>query len=87
MTMWVGCPWLRKRLTSGMPIGSLIGGLHLPAAMKSRMIRTLGALRRLAPQEIAACHCNGYMAARRLAEAFPRQTTEAHAGRTFEIVQ
>jgi 7,8-dihydropterin-6-yl-methyl-4-(beta-D-ribofuranosyl)aminobenzene 5'-phosphate synthase len=70
-------------LTDGIPFAKLIGGLHLLAASEIRLDRTVDALRRLAPREIAACHCTGFHAVQRLAREFPHIVTEGHAGRAW----
>ncbi len=43
----------------GLPINSVIGGLHLTGATQDRIFRTLAELKRLGVKKILPCHCSG----------------------------
>lgn len=76
---------LVTKFTGGLRIGTIAGGLHLLNATPGRIEKTAAALRRFAPEEIAACHCAGFAAVSRLVTKFPGLCTEGHAGRVFDL--
>lgn len=43
----------------GLPVVSVIGGLHLTGAAQDRILRTLAELKALGVQKIFPCHCSG----------------------------
>ena len=43
----------------GLPINSVIGGLHLTGATQERISRTLAELKRFGVKKILPCHCSG----------------------------
>lgn len=43
----------------GLPINSVIGGLHLTGATRDRISRTLAELKRFGVKKILPCHCSG----------------------------
>jgi len=71
------------RLTSGRPVHTLLGGMHLVAASPERMRRTVEALRELKLQRLGPGHCTGVAAAARLWSEFPGTCTPCAVGRRF----
>jgi len=68
----------------GMPILSVIGGLHLAAASEDRMWQTIEALRAMDIRQLVPLHCTGEAAVERLREALGEQVvTTAMGGSAF----
>jgi len=74
-----------RELTDGRPIHAVIGGMHLVAASKRRMDRTVGALREMNMGVIAPLHCTGARAQARLASEFPGSWEPCHVGSRFKF--
>jgi len=72
-------------LTEGRPIHAVIGGMHLVAASRNRLDRTVEALRELDVGLIAPAHCTGARAQARLAFEFPDRWEPCHVGTRFEF--
>jgi 7,8-dihydropterin-6-yl-methyl-4-(beta-D-ribofuranosyl)aminobenzene 5'-phosphate synthase len=60
-----------QKILPGRPVHAVIGGLHLNSADEWQMRETMGYLQELDIPYIAALHCTGYYAGRRLMERFP----------------
>ena len=76
-----------RQLTNGSPIHSVIGGMHLGAASRARMLCTIDALKSLDIQRLAPAHCTGLKATTQLWSAFAGKCTACDAGTAmaFEI--
>lgn len=74
-----------RRLDPGKPIRAVIGGFHLVAAGEERLIRTVAALRDLAPRCVMPCHCTGDAATAYLKEALGEMVQPAIAGMTYRF--
>ncbi|MBN1102567.1 MAG: MBL fold metallo-hydrolase [Deltaproteobacteria bacterium] len=59
-----------QKVLPGRPVHALIGGLHLNSAGERQMKETMGYLQELNLSCLAALHCTGYYAGRRLMERF-----------------
>lgn len=57
--------WIRDQ-RPGLPVRSVIGGLHLAVASEDRMRRTIDALRAMDVQQLVPMHCTGETAVARL---------------------
>ena len=72
----------------GMPILSVIGGLHLAAASENRMRQTIEALQTMDIRQLVPLHCTGEPAVAQLREALgERVVTTAMGGSVFEYKQ
>ena len=72
-------------LTGERPIHAVIGGMHLLAAPKNRMDRTVEELRELDVGLVAPAHCTGARAQARFALEFPGRWEPCHVGSRFEF--
>lgn len=66
---------------------AVIGGFHLVNADKSRLERTVEALRSKSIQTLVPCHCTGSRAVELIRDAFGRQVSDCRAGVTFRFPQ
>lgn len=64
---------------------AVVGGFHLLHASEERMRRTVEALRSMAPEMLAPCHCTGGSAVGRLQEAFGERVSACRSGTTFQF--
>jgi 7,8-dihydropterin-6-yl-methyl-4-(beta-D-ribofuranosyl)aminobenzene 5'-phosphate synthase len=64
-------------------VHAVIGGLHLNSADDEQMDKTIEYLSGVHPDYIAACHCTGYHAARRLMRHFERSWIPITVGATM----
>ena len=69
-----------QRLTGGRPIHAVLGGLHLLNASSERIVKTIGAFRRLEIQRLAPAHCTGLPALAQLWTAFPERCSTCAVG-------
>ena len=74
-----------QELTGERPIHAVIGGMHLLAASKNRMDRTVEELRELDVGLVAPAHCTGAHAQARFAREFPGRWEPCHVGSRFEF--
>ncbi len=72
-------------LTDGRAIHTVIGGMHLVRASRSRMDQTIEELRRLGVQRIGPAHCTGAAATAVLWNAFPESCFPCGAGLRMEF--
>lgn len=72
-------------LSSGKPIHTVIGGMHLVQASPERNASTIEELRKFGVRLLAPCHCTGMPAMVALWNAFPGTCVACHVGRTFEF--
>jgi 7,8-dihydropterin-6-yl-methyl-4-(beta-D-ribofuranosyl)aminobenzene 5'-phosphate synthase len=64
-------------------IHAVIGGLHLAEANDEEIEKTLDYMLALKPRLVVPCHCTGFKAARRFAQAMPDQFVEGIVGATY----
>ncbi|MFC1575779.1 MBL fold metallo-hydrolase, partial [Gemmatimonadota bacterium] len=74
-----------KGVTGGRPIHAVIGGMHLVTASRTRLDRTVRALRELDVDLIAPAHCTGPRAQALLGSEFPDRWEPCHVGSRFEF--
>mgnify|MGYP005843919757 CR=1 FL=1 len=74
-----------QELNNGRRIRALIGGFHLLNAGRERMEQTLTALKALAPDLIAPCHCTGDAAVEALQAEFGKNVTLGFAGAEYSF--
>ncbi len=72
-------------LTSGRPIHTVIGGMHLLTAGPERMDKTVVELRRLDVRRLMPCHCTGFAAMARLWHEFPDRYATCRVGSVVEL--
>jgi len=72
-----------KSVSGATGIRAVIGGFHLGQASDERIEKTIAALKEIAPELIAPCHCTGERAALKIQAAFGAQFSPAGAGRRF----
>ena len=69
-----------QRLTDGMPIHTILGGLHLGTASPERIEETIAAFRRWDIQQLAPGHCTGMSAMAQLWTVFPGRCASCAVG-------
>ena len=74
-----------QRVAGVSSLRAVIGGFHLLHANEERLARTIAALRSLAVEELAPCHCTGKQALRCLQEAFGARVSPCRSGRRFRF--
>jgi 7,8-dihydropterin-6-yl-methyl-4-(beta-D-ribofuranosyl)aminobenzene 5'-phosphate synthase len=74
-----------RRLAGTDRVHALIGGLHLVNAKAQRMEQTIGFLRGVAPDILAAGHCTGAVAMEHLQQEFPGAYQSCAAGSVFHF--
>ena len=74
-----------RQLTSGRPVHTVVGGMHLVGAGPRRMDRTVAELRRLGVRRLAPAHCTGPAATARLWSEFPARCVPSHVGTAMEV--
>jgi len=74
-----------KQLTSGAPIHTVLGGMHLERACQRRMDETMQALKRLGVQRFGPNHCTGVAAIARFWSEFPGRMIQCAAGVRLEF--
>ncbi len=77
--------WYIRELTGNAPIRAVMGGMHLVAAGRQRMDRTVDALKELAIERIFPAHCTGPEAVARLQQEFPDRCFPFSAGTILDI--
>lgn len=77
-----------KKLTHGMEISFVIGGMHLIHASLERIHWTIRKLHRMNIHTICPCHCTGAAAIQALRHSFEDRCVECSVGEkfTFEVV-
>lgn len=76
-----------ERLTGGMGIGFVMGGMHLLNASLERINQTIQELRRMNVKKIAPCHCTGVGACHTLRSSFGDQYVECSVGTEFRFIR
>jgi 7,8-dihydropterin-6-yl-methyl-4-(beta-D-ribofuranosyl)aminobenzene 5'-phosphate synthase len=74
-----------QEATGGRPILAVIGGMHLVAASRERLDRTVDALRALDVRTLVPAHCTGARAQVRLGSEFPYRWEPCAVGSRFEF--
>lgn len=74
-----------QKLTSGRPIHTMIGGMHLLHANPFRMKQTLAELHRFNIQCMIPCHCTGFAATVQLWAEFPEKCEPCSVGTVLKI--
>lgn len=64
-------------------VHAIVGGLHLGAASRERLDRTVAALVALCPELVVPCHCTGPQAIGHLRDALGERVQPGAAGATF----
>ena len=72
-----------KSVSGATGIRAVIGGFHLGQASDERIEKTIAALKEIAPELIAPCHCTGERAALKIQAAFGAHFSPAGGGRRF----
>ena len=72
-----------SRLTEGVPLYAVIGGMHLQNAGKERLVKTLQELKRHRVKVLAPCHCTGSDAVSFLRDGLPGSVFPCNCGATF----
>jgi 7,8-dihydropterin-6-yl-methyl-4-(beta-D-ribofuranosyl)aminobenzene 5'-phosphate synthase len=72
-----------KELSGESHVHALIGGFHLVNASDDRLDKTVSALKEIAPDILAACHCTGDRAVERMNTEFPDTFSGCGAGSVF----
>ncbi len=74
-----------RELTHGRRIHAVMGGMHLVAASRERMDRTISALRQFEVECLYPAHCTGFAATADLWNAFPGKCFQCMVGTTMEF--
>lgn len=74
-----------QQLTSGRPIHTVIGGMHLVGASAQRLERTIEELHELKVERIGPAHCTGRNATAALWSAMPDRLLPCPVGTQFEF--
>lgn len=74
-----------KGLTAGSRIRAVMGGMHLLAAGRDRMDKTIAGLKDLAVQEFFPAHCTGRDAVERLYREFPQRCFPFSSGTVLKL--
>jgi 7,8-dihydropterin-6-yl-methyl-4-(beta-D-ribofuranosyl)aminobenzene 5'-phosphate synthase len=74
-----------RELTGKAPIRAVMGGMHLVAAGRQRMDRTVDALRELDIEGLHPAHCTGAAAVSRLQQEFPGRCFPFSAGTVIDL--
>lgn len=74
-----------KQLVPNRPIHTVIGGTHLVNANKTRINKTVEALREIGIQRLFPLHCTGFQAAARLWKEFPDRVRACPVGTRMEL--
>lgn len=74
-----------RELTHGRRIHAVMGGMHLVAASRERMQRTVSALLQLEVERLYPAHCTGFEAAAGLWNAFPGKCLRCAVGTQTEF--
>lgn len=72
-----------KKISGCEKIRAVIGGFHLVNASHERMEKTKNALKEIAPDFLAPCHCTGDLAVMDLKSVPELEITDVYAGRSF----
>ncbi len=73
------------KLSGGIPIHAVIGGMHLVNASPGRITATIDEFKRLKVQSLAPCHCTGMAATVALWNAFPDKCIPCYVGTVFHF--
>lgn len=74
-----------QKITGEKRIYAIIGGLHLINVNEERINKTVNFIYENQPQIVAACHCTGFKAQKRLSDKLGDAFKEIHAGDTLAI--
>ena len=74
-----------RQLTHGKPIHAVMGGMHLIAASRERMDKTIEYLARINPDLLGPAHCTGSAATVELWEAFSQKCFPCPVGTSIEF--
>jgi 7,8-dihydropterin-6-yl-methyl-4-(beta-D-ribofuranosyl)aminobenzene 5'-phosphate synthase len=74
-----------RQLTGGLPIHTVMGGMHLVNASATRLERTIASLQELGVERLAPGHCTGSAATAALRTAFPGQCLDFCVGATLDF--
>jgi 7,8-dihydropterin-6-yl-methyl-4-(beta-D-ribofuranosyl)aminobenzene 5'-phosphate synthase len=64
---------------------AVLGGFHLKEASAPRLVQTVAALQKLAPDLVVPCHCTGSAAVERLEQTFGERVVQGGAGAVFRF--
>jgi 7,8-dihydropterin-6-yl-methyl-4-(beta-D-ribofuranosyl)aminobenzene 5'-phosphate synthase len=76
-----------RHITSGRPIHTIIGGLHLLNASPERIDKTIAAFRQLEIQRLAPAHCTGVRAIAQLWTAFSQRCAQCAVGTRLSFLR
>jgi 7,8-dihydropterin-6-yl-methyl-4-(beta-D-ribofuranosyl)aminobenzene 5'-phosphate synthase len=62
-----------RKLTGNDSVYAVIGGIHLYRASQERIQSTIVELRAMGVKKLGLCHCTGFHASARIAEALPQE--------------
>lgn len=74
-----------RQLTGNRPVHTLMGGMHLGQASRTRMQRTVEAFRQLNIKRLGPAHCTGRTATAELWSAFPGRCFPCEVGASLEF--
>ncbi|NLL90658.1 MAG: MBL fold metallo-hydrolase [Dehalococcoidales bacterium] len=74
-----------RKLTGNDSVYAVIGGIHLCRASEERIQRTIAELKNLEVKKLGLCHCTGFHASAKIAEAFPKEFFLNNAGNMFVL--
>lgn len=74
-----------QKLTDGMKIHAVLGGMHLVGASRERIDRTIKAFAELGIERIGPAHCTGLAATTQLWTSLPGKCFTCHAGTKLEF--
>jgi len=74
-----------RELTNGRSIHAVLGGMHLGAASRERMDRTIADLRKLDIERLGPAHCTGFAATAELWNEFPESRVPCPVGTSLEF--
>jgi 7,8-dihydropterin-6-yl-methyl-4-(beta-D-ribofuranosyl)aminobenzene 5'-phosphate synthase len=77
--------WI-EHLEPGVPVNTLIGGMHLGQASPDRLSSTLECLRCKSVAHLHPAHCTGWRASMALAQAFPNACKPCSVGCVWEFI-
>ncbi|MDD4924360.1 MAG: MBL fold metallo-hydrolase [Dehalococcoidales bacterium] len=74
-----------RKLTASNSIYAVIGGIHLFRASEERIQMTIAEFRTRGVNKLGVCHCTGFYASAKIAEAFPKEFFLNNAGNHFAL--
>ncbi|MFA5629459.1 MAG: MBL fold metallo-hydrolase [Dehalococcoidales bacterium] len=74
-----------QKITGITSVYAVVGGIHLYRASEERIRKTIAELKAVGVKKLGLCHCTGFQAAAKIAEAFPQEFFLNNAGNKFSL--